>query len=204
MRAWVALVEQAIDFEEVIIDLRRPQRFAQLAQVGEFSPPASVPVLVTDTVTIFDSLAIMEFASEHGERPLLPVDIGLRARARSFAAWQHAGLSGLCPRLSFESSFYPDRRALTREEVDDCVRLFTVLEAELAVHGGAYLVGDLSLADIALIPTLVRLHAHRPDFSNYPLTQRRFERVLSRDSVCRWLDEARVLPPVLLEDYSPA
>lgn len=204
MRAWVALVEQAIDFEEVIIDLRKPQRFAQLAQVGEFSPPASVPVLVTDTVTIFDSLAIMEFASEHGDRSLLPLDISLRARARSFTAWQHAGLSGLCPRLSFESSFYPDRRELASEEVADCVRLFSVLEAELAEHGGPYLFGALSLADIALIPTLVRLDAHRPDFSNYPFAKRWFEFVLSRDSVRKWLDEARVLPPVWPDDYLPA
>ena len=71
MRAWLALREQGIEFEEKIIDLRRPQRFKQLAMVGEFSPPAAVPVLVTDTKTIFDSLAIMEYASEIGERPLL-------------------------------------------------------------------------------------------------------------------------------------
>jgi hypothetical protein len=37
-----------------IIDLRRPQRFKHLAMVGEFSPAAVVPVLVTDSTTIFD------------------------------------------------------------------------------------------------------------------------------------------------------
>ena len=73
MRAWLSLREQRIEFEERIIDLRRPQRFSQLAMVGEFSPSASVPVLVTDTTTIFDSLAIMEFASEYGDTPLLPL-----------------------------------------------------------------------------------------------------------------------------------
>jgi len=203
MRAWLALREQDIEFEERIIDLRKPQRFKQLAMIGEFSPPAAVPVLVTDTTTIFDSLAIMEFASEYGEKPLLPDDIELRARARSFVAWQHSGLSNICPRLSFESSFYPDRRALTDEEVADCVRLFAVLESELSDHDGGYLFGELSLADLALVPTVVRLAAHDPDFGSWPLTERWFETILSRDTICEWLGEARPLPHIWYEDYLP-
>ena len=203
MRAWLALREQNIEFEEHIVDIRKPQRFKQLAMVGEFSPPAAVPVLVTDTTTIFDSSAIMEFASEHGEQSLLPTDLQLRARARSFVAWQHSGLSNICYRLSFESSFYPDRRALIDEEISDCNRLFSTLENELANHGGPFLFGELSLADIALAPTVIRLDAHNPDFDTWPLTKRWFEAVLSRKSVCDWLDEARPLPHIWFDDYLP-
>jgi glutathione S-transferase len=203
MRAWLALREQDIEFDERIIDLRRPQRFKQLALVGKFSPPAAVPVLVTDTTTIFDSLAIMEFASEYGEQPLLPADIELRARTRSFVAWQHSGLSNICPRLSFESSFYPDRRSLTDEEGADCNRLFAALEAELSNHGGMYLFGELSLADLALVPTVIRLDAHSPDFGAWPLTKRWFKTMLSRKSVCEWLDEARRLPHIWFDEYLP-
>ena len=203
MRAWLALREQDIRFEEHIIDLRKPQRFKQLAMVGEFSPPAAVPVLVTDSNTIFDSLAIMEFASECGEDSLLPADMVLRGRARSFVAWQHSGLSNICPRLSFESSFYPDRRALTEAEISDCNRLFKVLETELASNGGDYLFGELSLADLALVPTVVRLDAHDPDFSAWPLTEQWFETILSRETVCEWLDEAQSLPYIWFDDYLP-
>jgi len=201
MRAWLALREQGIEFEERIIDLRKPQRFRQLALVGEFSPPAAVPVLVTETTTIFDSLAIMEFASEYGEKPLLPADIELRARTRSFVAWQHSGLSNICPRLSFESSFYPDRRLLTDGEVADCNRLFAALETELSDHGGNYLFGEMSLADLALAPTVIRLDAHNPDFSAWPRTKCWFKTMLARDSVCEWLDEARPLPHIWFDDY---
>lgn len=203
MRAWLALREQNIDFEEHIIDLRRPQRFKQLAMVGEFSPPASVPVLVAGSTTIFDSQAIMEFASEYGEQPLLPSDMELRARARSFVSWQHSGLSNICPRLSFESAFYPDRRGMTADEVSDCERLFEVLENEIAAHGGPYLVGDLSLADIALVPTVIRLDAHNPVIDTWPLTKRWFETILARQSVGQWLDEARPLPHIWFDDYMP-
>ena len=201
MRAWLALREQRIEFEERIIDLRKPQRFEQLARVGEFSPPAAVPVLIAGDTTIFDSLAIMEYASEHGETSLLPDDVMLRARSRSFLAWQHSGLSNLCPRISFESAFYPDRRTLTDDEIADCDRLFAALEAELERHDGEYLFGPLSLADLALTPTVVRLAAHEPDFGAWPRTKRWFDSVLSRDTVREWLRNARALPPVRLDDY---
>ncbi|MEM7504100.1 MAG: glutathione S-transferase family protein [Pseudomonadota bacterium] len=202
MRAWLALREQDVEFEERIVDLRAPQRDQQLARVGEFSPPAAVPVLLTEEVTIFDSLAIMEYASECGDRPLLPLDREQRARARSFLAWQHAGLSGLCPRLSFESAFYPDRRAMTGAEAEHCARLFDALEAQLATPSdGVYLCGELSLADLALTPTIIRLDAHDPNFDAWPLTRRWFEAVLARESVLEWLREAEDLPPVFLGDY---
>jgi hypothetical protein len=95
LRAWLAMREQSIEFEERLVDLRRPQRIAELARVAEFSPPAAVPVLVDDDVVIFDSLAIMEYASEIGDAPL-PADARLRARTRSLVAWVHSGLSGIC------------------------------------------------------------------------------------------------------------
>ncbi|MGA9573098.1 MAG: glutathione S-transferase family protein [Lysobacterales bacterium] len=203
MRAWLALREQAIDFEEHIVDLRKPQRFEELAKIGEISPSRSVPVLVTKSATIFDSSAIMEFASEQGKQPLLPVNSALRARVRSFVAWQHSGLSGICPRLSFESAFYPKRRELLDEETSDCNRLFSAFENELTAHGGPYLFGDLTLADLAFAPTVVRLDAHKPVFENSPQTKRWFEAVLSRDSVREWLEEARNLPHIWLDGYLP-
>ncbi|MEO8672378.1 MAG: glutathione S-transferase N-terminal domain-containing protein, partial [Tahibacter sp.] len=66
LRAWLALREQGIDFEERLIDIRRPARYAELAKVAAFSPPGAVPVLVDGDVVIYDSLAIMEYASEIG------------------------------------------------------------------------------------------------------------------------------------------
>src|SRR6185369_9434415 len=130
-RAWLALKEQGIEFEERIVDIRKPQRFANLARIGAFSPPAAVPVLVDGETVIYDSLAIMEYANEIGDGSLLPADVKLRAQARSLVAWQHAGLSNLCPRLSFESAFYPQRRAMTDDEATDADRLFRALEESL-------------------------------------------------------------------------
>jgi len=198
LRAWLALREQGIAFEERLVDIRRPQRIAELAAIGAFSPPAAVPVLVDRGVVIFDSLAIMEYASELGDRPLLPADRRQRAHARSLLAWMHGGLSGLCGRLSFESTFYPQRRAMTDTEVQEAARLVAVWRDELERSGGPYLVGALSLADLGFVPAVRRLQAYGVDAP--PAVAAWMTRLMSRPSVVEWMTEAERLPPVLLDD----
>ena len=200
-RAWLALREAGIEFDEEVVDIRRPQRFGNLARIGAFSPPAAVPVLVHGDTVIFDSLAIMEYANELGGGALLPADAKARAHARSLLAWQHAGLSGLCPRLSFESAFYPDRRTMSEDERADAARLFATWEAELRRSGGPCLGGTLSLADLAFVPTVVRLQAHAPELGPWTRTAAWMEALMARASVREWMDEARRLPPVILDGY---
>lgn len=200
-RAWLALREAGVEFDEHVVDIRRPQRIANLARIQAFSPPGAVPVLVDDGVVIFDSLAIMEYASELAGGALLPADARQRAQARSLLAWQHAGLSGLCPRLSFESAFYPDRRAMTDAERADAARIFAAWEEALTRSGGPWLAGALSLADLAFVPTVVRLLAHAPELAAWPRTVQWMEALLARPSVREWMDQARALPPVQLDDY---
>jgi len=200
-RAWLALKEQGIEFEERVVDIRKPQRFANLARIGEFSPPAAVPVLVDADAVIYDSLAIMEYANDIGGGSLLPVDPRERAQARSLVAWQHAGLSNLCPRLSFESAFYPQRRAMTDDEAADADRLFRALEASLRRTGGPFLVGALSLADLAFVPTMIRVVSHADRLETWPSTAAWHERLMVRPFVREWMEEAVRLPPVVLDGY---
>ncbi len=201
MRAFLALREADISFEERVIDIRRPQRFNNLAEIGRFSPPAAVPVLVVDQDVIFDSLAIMEFANEmHGGR-LLPKEMMGRARARSFMAWQHSGLSNICPRISFESAFYPDKRALSSQEEAQTHMLFTVWEGQLDRSRGTFLFGELSLADLNFLPTVIRLTRHQAKTLAFPLVGAWMMRVLALSSVKEWVEEADRLPHVWYDDY---
>lgn len=200
-RAWLALKEANVRFEEVVVDIRVPQRHANLAKIAEFSPPGAVPVLVDDATVIYDSLAIMEYANDLCRGRLLPADPKARAHARSLASWQHAGLSGLCPRLSFESSFYPDRRAMSDEEKVGSERIFRVFEHELMQSRGPYLVGELSLPDLCFVPTVLRLTSHMPSLEPWPLSSAWVTLLLDRPSVKEWLDEAKKMPPVQLDGY---
>jgi glutathione S-transferase len=200
-RAWLALKEANVAFEEIVVDIRRPQRIANLAKIAAFASPGAVPVLVDDGTVIYDSLAIMEYANDLSAGKLLPKDVKLRAHARSLASWQHAGLSSLCARLSFESSFYPDRRSMSDKEVSEFKRIFGVWEQELSSSNGPYLVGGLSLADLCFVPSVLRLSSHAPSMEFWPLTQVWIGKLLARPSVKEWLAEAHALPPVRLDDY---
>jgi glutathione S-transferase len=201
LRAWLALKEQGIEFEELELDIRPPQRFGNLATIATFAPPGAVPVLVDGTAVIYDSLAIMEYANEIGDGTLLPADVLLRAQARSLLAWQHSGLSGICSQLSFESAFYPQRRAMRPDETAEAARLFDVWESALTRSGGPYLLGALSLADLTFVPAVVRLLAHWPAPRAWPLTCAWSERLLARATVMEWMTEARTRAPVRQDDY---
>ncbi|MBX9401641.1 glutathione S-transferase family protein [Lysobacter sp. BMK333-48F3] len=200
-RAWLALREAQVDFEERIVDIRVPQRYDNLARIRAFSPPGAVPVLVEGDHVVYDSLAIMEYANDLSGGALLPRDLAARATARSLVSWQHAGLSGLCARLSFESAFYPDRRAMTENEQAETERIAAAWEGALQRNGGPWLCAELSLADLAFVPTVVRLLAHAPDLSAYPLSVEWASRLLRRPAVDEWMRHARGLPPVYLDDY---
>jgi glutathione S-transferase len=201
MRAWLALRQAGIDFEEQIVDIRRPQRFPNLARIGDFSPLAAVPVLTLGNAVVFDSLAIMEFANDASGGRLLPEDPVKRAQARSVLAWQHSGLSGICTRISFESAFYPYKRTLSEDEVAECDRLFPWLERLLEENGGPFLFGGLSLADLSLVPTMVRLTRHDLPLDRFPRCDTWTNSLLDLADVRAWLDEADRLPHIWFDNY---
>ena len=182
MRAWLALRAANYAFEERIVDIRRPARFRELVKIGEISPAACVPVLRTDKTVIFDSNAIMEFANDVSGGALLPPDPESRGRARSLIAWQHAGLSGICARISFESGFYPVRRPLSKQEQAECTPLLACYESCLENSGGsAFLVW--------------RPLPGRPDACAYRVPPRQASGQYARLPLYRALDGAAVTTP---------
>ena len=200
-RAWLALREQNIDFEEIIVDIRRPQRWKNLAEVGKFSPPSAVPILIDGDTIIYDSSAIMEYANELGDGSLLPNDLKQKAQVRSLVAWQHSTFSKVCSGLSFESAFYKEKKQLSANEIASAKWVYSIWEESIKKHRGAYLVGDLSLADIALLPSVLRLKAHFRVADEYPLTQSWMQRLINRPHVQEWLKEAYALEPIYCEGY---
>lgn len=204
MRAWLALKEAGIAFDEEIVDIRRPQRFPNLNRIAAFSPPAQVPILVVDGDVIFDSVAIMEFANDAAEGRLLPDSLVARGQARALVAWQHTQLSGICSRISFESAFYPFKRPLTAQEQQQCARLFDWLENLLDRHDSEFLFGRVSLADFALTPTVVRLTRHDVDLTRWPRVAAWTRAILQHEHVSTWLAEADKLPHIWFDDYLAA
>ncbi|MBN7823915.1 glutathione S-transferase N-terminal domain-containing protein [Bowmanella dokdonensis] len=200
-RAWLSLKEAGIYFSEQMVDIRRPQRWENLARIGEFSPPAAVPVLVDDGTVIYDSLAIMEYANEMGGGVLLPGDIKRRAKARSFMAWQHSTFGRICPCLSFESSFYRDKKNLSTDEQGAIEKIYTLWQHALQDNEGDYLVGDYSLADMAFVPSVIRFSSHYQPDERWPLVRAWMDRLLTRPHVADWMGKAYDQEPIYLPGY---
>lgn len=204
MRAWLALKFSGYAFEEELVDIRRPQRFPNLARMAALSPAATVPLLDTGSTVIYDSIAIMEFANDVCKGILLPTDIEARAHARSVVAWQHAGLSSICRSVPFESAFYPIKRSLSaseRAECAECARLFRHYEELLMRYGGPFLFGYLSLADFMHVPTVIRLTRHDLDLGSWPNAARWTQVLLAHQLVDEWMKEADQLPHIWFDEY---
>jgi glutathione S-transferase len=99
MRPWLALRANNIAFEEVFIPLYTGE--ADKKRILGFTPSGKVPTLVDGDVTVWDSLAIIEYAAERfPEARLWPEDRAGRAHARSISAEMHSGFVALrseCP-----------------------------------------------------------------------------------------------------------
>jgi glutathione S-transferase len=92
MRPWLALRANNIDFEEVLIPLYTGE--AGKKRILDVSRSGKVPVLIDGDVTIWDSLAIIEYLDERfPEKRLWPEDRAQRAHARSISAEMHSGLA---------------------------------------------------------------------------------------------------------------
>jgi glutathione S-transferase len=95
MRPWLALRANSIPFEEIFIPLYTDNK-ADKDRLLSFSHSGKVPALIDGDITIWDSLAIIEYLAERfPEAGLWPEDRARRAHARSISAEMHSGFMAL-------------------------------------------------------------------------------------------------------------
>jgi glutathione S-transferase len=94
MRPWLALRGSGISFEEIFIPLYTGQ--ADKDRILGFARSGKVPILIDGDVTVWDSLAIIEYVAERfPQAKLWPQDRSERAHARSISAEMHSGFLAL-------------------------------------------------------------------------------------------------------------
>ena len=95
MRPWLALRANSIAFAEIFIPLYTNVQ-ADKEKILSFSHSGKVPALIDGDVTVWDSLAIIEYLAEKfPETRLWPDDRAARAHARSISAEMHSGFMPL-------------------------------------------------------------------------------------------------------------
>jgi glutathione S-transferase len=94
MRPWLALRACDIAFDEVFIPLYTGD--ADKKRILGFTRSGKVPALIDGDITVWDSLAIIEYLAERfPEKHLWPQDRAARAHARSISAEMHSGFAAL-------------------------------------------------------------------------------------------------------------
>jgi glutathione S-transferase len=198
MRPWVMLKNAGIAFEEVKL------RFDSMDSGSDFknaiekiSPVGKVPVLVDGALTVWDTLAIAEYAAEsHPEKQLWPTEKAQRARARSICAEMHSGfthLRGACM-MNIEASL-PEVGALVLRDkpavVADVRRIETIWSELLTAHGGSYLFGArFTIADAYFAPVCMRFKTYA--LSTKPQINAYVETIRNAPGVKDWIADALV------------
>lgn len=168
LRPWLVLKRAGADFTAREVSYRTEEQKAELRRL---SPSGFVPLLKVDGETIWDTLAISEWAAEHyPDARLWPVDPTARALARSATAEMHSGfaaLRDLCgmgpdhPLAGEKRSTAPSDPALDRD-LGRLVVLWRQMRARFGVNG-PWLFGDWSIADAFFTPVAARVRHYQID-----------------------------------------
>jgi glutathione S-transferase len=159
-RPWLALRAAGIPFEETVIPLYVPgSREQMLAR----SPGGKVPILQDGAVTVWESLAIMEYAAEKfPDAGLWPRDPAARAHARTIASEMHAGFAPL--RSQFPMNMHRPVKKLEpgTETAANVARIDAMWSDCRARFGGdgPFLFGRFGAADAMYAPVVSRFHTY--------------------------------------------
>lgn len=191
LRAWLYLTESNLAFEEIRIPLFTGNWQEEIAR---FSPGGRVPVLLDGDITVWDSMAIIEYVREqHPEAIGWPVSGRARAHARSVSAEMHSGF--LAVRDELPQNLRVRRKlnisqlsAACQKQVNRIDELWTDCRARYG-GGGKWLFGEFSIADVMFAPVALRFVTYFIPVSGQ---SRDFtEAVYQLASVQRWVEAAR-------------
>ena len=158
-RVKIALAEKGLKWEGIRV--RLANREQKTPEFLKLNPYGKIPVLVEEGKVLFESCIINEYLDEkYPDPPLMPKDPYLRARGRvlvdyalNYAHEPYWDLRGEMRKAEAE------RDTGTVEEKRQQLRV--LLEyLETALGDKAFFLGDLSLADIAIVPRMLRAETY--------------------------------------------
>ncbi len=204
MRPWVLMRHLGLAFEEhkLRFDFSGNSPFRQA--VARVSPAGTVPVLVDNGFSVWDSLAIAEYL--HDKFPqagVWPADPQARARARCIAAEMHAGFGALrshCP-MNIEANL-ADVGAKVWAEQDavraNVARIEAMWADALAKSGGPYLFGKFSAADAMYAPVCMRMRSYGLPISAG--SRAYLDRIVATPAVAAWIADSLAEKDFIAED----
>src|SRR5712671_7527527 len=185
---WIALKVAAIPFAETVIPIYYPgsrEKFLAL------SPAGKVPILQDGDVTVWESLAILEYVAEKfPDAGLWPRDAAARAHARTIASEMHAGFVPLrrqCPMNMWRPVKKLELSPETAANVARIDAMWSDCRARFG-NGGPFLFGGFGAADAMYAPVVSRFHTYEVDL---PAACRAYsDTVLALPALREWIAAA--------------
>ncbi len=166
LRPWIAMKAAGIPFEEQVISLDAPDF---KAVVGAVSGTGKVPVLVDGDVSVWESLAILEYLAEKFPAAgLWPADAAARALARAVANEMHAGFQPLRKLMPMNHGAAGDQARADAGGRGQCAAhrgAVGRLPRALRRKGGPFLFGKFGAADAMYAPVVARFHTYAVEVS---------------------------------------
>jgi glutathione S-transferase len=186
----IALYERDLPFTAELVEADRSTLAALWA-------PASIPLLVDDGVVVAESSIIVEYLDRHGDAPpLIPTDPDAALQGRLWDRVADSYLTTPVQKIVGDSL-----QALDAKDPHGISQAHATLDLAYATldrqltgrdHDGWLAGDDFTLADCSAAPALHYADVLHPlDRDPHPALAAYFNRLLTRSSVARVIDEAR-------------
>ncbi len=155
-----------IPFEEVVIAMYKDDTKEKMLAYG---PTGKVPVIQDGNITVWESLAIMEYiADRFPDKHIWPEDIAARTHARAASSEMHASFMGIrssCP-MNLTASFLPkDRGEAVTLDLKRLDELWAEARSKFGA-GGDFLYGEFCAADAMFMPVVTRIDTYQLDVND--------------------------------------
>ncbi len=188
LRPWLALTWAGLRFEERVIRLGgEGYGKSKIAEVLAVSPSGRVPALEVGSVTVWDSLAICEWAAEAApDARLWPEDPLVRAVCRSVTCEMHSSFGAMRRDLSMNIRRRTGPRDWPEDTRADLARVADLWATTRAKYGasGPFLFGKRTIADAFYAPVATRLRTYAVPLA--PVSAAYCEAVLGDPSFRAW------------------
>jgi glutathione S-transferase len=199
MRPWLALRAGNIPFEEIFIPLYTDQ--ADKDRILSFTRSGKVPALIDGDITVWDSLAIIEYLAERfPEAKLWPQDRAARAHARSISAEMHSGFLPLRNECGMNLHRPIRGVALSADARANVARIEQIWTECRERHGshGPFLFGAFTAADAMYAPVVHRFRTYAIKVA--PVAQAYVEAMMAQPAFAEWT-EAGLAETIVIERF---
>ncbi|OQR82093.1 hypothetical protein THRCLA_11139 [Thraustotheca clavata] len=205
LRAWVALKEAGIPFEELIAPKDDLSPVSLREEYLKISPIKKFPLLLVHTpkqdkpLMVWDSLAIIEYLAE-SYKNIWPTHPEARAFARSASAEMHSGFMGLRTTCNSCVGLRIKLHNIDEECKKDFRRLNELVTEGLERFHGPFMAGaTFTAVDAMYCPVAFRVQTYNLKFENEAVNEY-FARLLNLSSMKEW-EAAALKEPWRMLDY---